>query len=601
MEYRELNNEQREAVYSDHPRILCLAGAGTGKTHTLVTRAARLLEDGVDPEEILMLTFTNAAAREQKERLIWLAGEAGEKVCASTFHSWAVREIRKYAKKARLESNFSIYDQEDTESLVTAIIDDMQYKFKPKDVMEAMTKRHVYGVPIPRGDMQRAVVEYEWRCRDQNAIDIDSLIPTLQKLLDDPTINKIMHNQYKYVFVDEMQDTDHRQMRLLNALNPEHLFVVGDDFQSIYGFRGADVNIIIGLAQDPDWQTIKLEENYRSTCQIVEPANRLIKHNRQTEKILKAHREGPEIAIIENDSPEEELDWIACKCLRAYFDEDELSNTAILARTNKQVDAIAERLCERDVPYVIRKKTADALLTMEAKKLSAWMQAVINPRDDEALMAIINWPKETITKRELLKIEMFKLENECSLFSALEAKGQAKEVTETIRDFNIHNLEEMDAVDLHDAIIDKTAIVWKFRELGLENRNARIRELREEMIKWQEMRKDNGETITAVDWLEYYKMRLVEGAEIIESVPQDAIQLMTAHGSKGLEFENVIIAGLNMKSFPLSRGDIEEERRLCYVAMTRAKKRLYMTRSITRAEWNGNLKEAEPSIFLEEL
>lgn len=600
MEYRELNNEQREAVYSDHPRILCLAGAGSGKTHTLVTRAARLLEDGVDPEEILMLTFTNAAAREQKERLVWLAGEAGEKVHASTFHSWAVREIRKYANKVRLESNFSIYDQEDTESLVTAIIDDLQYEIKPKEVIEAMTKKHVYGVPIPIGDMRRVVEEYNFRCRYQNAIDIDSLIDALQRLLDDPTINKIMRNQYKYVFVDEMQDTDHRQMRLINTLDPENLFVVGDDFQSIYGFRGADVNIIIDLSKNPDWQTIKLEENYRSTHQIVEPANRLISHNNQTDKILRAHREGTEIEFIEHDNPEEELDWIAGKCIVINFD-DFYRSTAVLARTNKQIDAIAERLSERDVPYVIRKKTADALMTMEAKKLSAWMQAVINPRDDEALAAIINWPVETITKREMLKIEMYKLENDCSLFSALEALGQAQEITKTIRDFEEDDLGEVYAVDLHDAIIDKTVIVWKFRELSLENRNERIRKLRDEILKWSMARYENGETITATDWLEYYKMRIVEGAEIVEDTDKDAIQLMTVHGSKGLEFDNVIVAGLNMKSFPLSRGDIEEERRLFYVAMTRAKNHLYLSRSVMRNEWGGRLKEAEPSIFLEEL
>lgn len=598
MNYNELNKEQRAAVESDHRRILCLAGAGTGKTKTMVTRAARLIEEGVDPWNILILTFTNAAAREMKERLIKLVGDKGEQVWASTFHSWAVKEIRRYGAAYGYTPGFTIYDGEDTLSIVTSIIEDMQYKMKPDDVVKAMEKNNVYRVPIPAGDIERTVDEYRFRCRRQNAIDIDSLITTLQSLLENDTINYILHNQYKYVFVDEFQDTDPRQMRLLYTLNPENLFVVGDDFQSIYGFRGADVSIIMGLSQDPDWQTIKLEENYRSTRQIVDAANALIKHNHQTEKELKAHRNGPAIELITKDTMEDEMDWIAGKCMRIGYDTGFFYNTAILARTNKQVNAIASRLSAMDVPYEIRQKTQDVLKTIEAKKLFAWMAAALNPQDDESVKAIINWPEQTVSRKRMLDVEMFQLENGCSLLTALEAKGEAQKIVNTIHD--LHDIYIPAATTMHDAIIQQTGIVWWNREQGLENRNQRIKEIRDTIVEWEMKREELGEDITPESWLEHYKMRLIEApANLSEEL--DAVQLMTAHGSKGLEFDTVIIAGMNEKSFPLTRGDIEEERRLCYVAMTRAKERLYLTRSTMRTVWGDHVEEAEPSRFLEEM
>lgn len=908
MDYNELNKEQLEAVKSDSPRILCLAGAGAGKTKTMVTRVARLIEDGVDPENILMLTFTRAAAMEQKERLISLIGEPGEKVKAFTFHSWAAYEIRRFGMKLGYDSGFSIYDQEDTESIVTAIIEELQYKARPKDVMDAMAKNHVYNVPIPDGDIGKIVTEYKFRCRRQNAVDIDSLISTLQTLLNDPTINEIKRNECKYVFVDEMQDTDQRQMRILDTLNPENLFVVGDDFQCwdgdgtviteggnkkvkdlrcgdrvqtitkgkidycpitnmskhkaptviittesgkkisvtrkhkmfatmpdlksayyvyiiyqknkgfrigmthggidgiigarthserperlwfisrheskaeahymesyislkyripqlpffhngrglsmtqdlmdsifdsfgrngyelledlqmsfeypnfirnnedkrsvnlvmdsahrtnmvtyesgeerirktfrnykkartmaekiavekdvilkerlfikdrvflnvvpasqlsktmqvpiiqndgtiklepiisidegeitdvyhaeveetgimivdgiashncIYSFRGSDVGIIMGLAENPDWQTIKLEENYRSTRQIIEPANTLIKHNNQTDKKLKAHREGPEITLITKPTIEEELEWIANKCIRLYTDDGYYGNTAILARTNKQVNAIAEKLAERDIPHEIRRKTADVLNTIEARKMFAYMQAVINPLDNEAVSAIINWPEQILTRREMLDVEMYQLEQDCSLMTALEVTEKAPELVSRIKSLR-EDVPET-AYELFTMIVDITRIVGSNEAKGLDSRNHRIIELEEIIAKWAE---DN-ENDSPEDWLEFYKMRMIEPAEPEERT--DAIQLMTIHGSKGLEYNNVIIQGLNEKSLPLNRADIEEERRLMYVAITRAKTRLYLTRCELRTVWGDHQEESEPSRFTLEM
>ena len=595
--YEELNSAQREAVMSEHSRILCLAGAGCGKTKTMVTRAARLIESGVDPENILMLTFTNAAAQEQKERLIRLVGEPAAKVWASTFHSWAVREIRNYGLSLGYTPAFSIYDQEDTASIVEAIITDLQIKTKAKDVIEAMTKNNVYGVPIPVGPIKMVVDEYRFKCRQQNAIDLDSLISTLQTLMNKDTIHRIMQTKYKYVFVDEFQDTDHRQMKLLNTLDPENLFVVGDDFQSIYGFRGSDVEIIMNLAENEDWQTIKLEENYRSTRQIVDAANRLIKHNNQTEKELKAHRNGPEIEQLLWEFPEDELTGVG-KMIPTF--PGQYRDTAILARTNKQVNAMAEVLEKLHIPYDLRHTVSDALRTIEAKRLFQWMSLANNPQDNEAAYAIVNWPLQTITKRDLLEVEMFQLEKECSLITALEYKEKALPFLEKLHTIQSQRYISA-AVEVFDLIVDTINILTINANKGLQNRNLKIAEIRNAMVEWTNERTKTGSDIGVDAWLEFYKMRMIEGTDLEEEEKKDAVQLMTAHGSKGLEFKNVVVIGCNDKQFPLSRGDIEEERRLFYVAMTRAKDQLMLSRSLMKESWGSTMEDAEPSVFLNDM
>ena len=597
----ELNKEQREAVLSDHPRILCLAGAGCGKTKTMVTRAARLIEEGVDPENILMLTFTNAAAQEQKERLIQLVGEPGEKVWASTFHSWAVREIRRYGRCLGYDPTFSIYDQEDTLSIVDSIIDDLQIDVESKDVIDAMDKNNLYGVPISDRAAKMIVNEYRFRCKQQNAIDLDSLISTLQVLIDRDTINRIMRTTYKHVFVDEFQDTDRRQLNLLQSLDPENLFVVGDDFQSVYGFRGADVGIIMSLAENEEWYTIKLEKNYRSTRQIVDAANKLIKHNNQTEKTLQANRKGPEIQVVEHETPEEEVRCIA-RTIDHMLNIGMYQDIAVLARTNKQVDEVSRVLNQYHIPYKIRQSVKDVLQTTEAKRLFRWMAAVTNPMDDEAVYASINWPKQVITRQRLLRVEKFQLEHECSLLTAFECTGEAREF-----------LDAMNAAREAEITVDSTAtlayveivrllrVMENYDERGLSNRKQIVKDIYQEIKDWEEERKKTGSDTSVAAWLESYKMRLIEGTGTTESEKQNTVHLMTAHGSKGLEFSTVFIMGCNQGSFPISRGDIEDERRLFYVAMTRAKDRLIMTRGISSESWGGLVVDAEPSVFLAEI
>ena len=618
-----LNEQQKEAVLSNGNRVLVLAGAGTGKTKTTVTRIARLYEDGVKPEQMLAMTFTRAAGAEMKERIIQLIGEEGRGIFCNTFHAWAVQMIRQYAYRLGYTPAFTIYDEEDRTAIIEQIIQDLSYKTEAKKVLEAMEKHTLYRVPYPEGDIANIVTEYNFRCKKNNAIDLDGLIASLGYLLKDESVQNAVRETWPYIFVDEFQDTDHRQMDILNAINPENLFVVGDDFQSIYGFRGADVSIIMAMAENPEYEVVKLEENYRSTETIINAANRLIKHNNQTEKILINDREGPEIILYETEEPEEEMhklvQLIPLLIAPEYVVEHEgdlghfmcsqkmkYKDIAILGRTNKQIQLAAEALLAAGIPCVIRTKSADCMESQEAKKLFAWMEAFLNPQNDTIIESILNWPEQTIQPKEKTEAEMYALIHDCSLKTALEATETAVgflDIYSSMQEVyweNYDSDENLGAVDLFDIIIEQTSIMYIYKEKGLTNRMQLINEIRHNLCAWQEHQVEIGEPYTAEAWLERYRMRMLE-TDKQEENKEDAVQIMTAHGSKGLEFEAVIIIGCNNKSFPLGKGDIEEERRLFYVAITRAKKYLYLTRSKMRTTWGTNTAEAEESIFLNEL
>lgn len=607
MEYSGLNEAQAKAVKSDHPRILCLAGAGTGKTRVLTHRIARLYEDGVKPEYMLALTFTRAAGAEMKERIIKLIGDDGREIFCNTFHAWAVRLIRKYAYTLGYTPAFSIYDAEDKAAIIYQIITELQYSVKTEKVLEAMDKNTLYRVPLPEGDIEQIVNEYRFRCKKNNAIDLDGLIAAVGYLLKDEKIQDDVRERWPYIFVDEMQDTDHRQMEILNAINPHNLFVVGDDHQAIYGFRGADVSIIMDISENPEYEVVKLEENYRSTIPIVNAANALIKHNNQTEKVLRSDRMGPEITLITEGTPVEELTEIYGVLLDMQRHGIQYKDIAILGRTNKQIQEAAEALADAGIPCVIRTKSADAMESQEAKKLFSWMEAILNPKNDTAIESVLNWPETTVQPREKQAAEMFQLENDCSLKTALEATETAREFLELYQSIqlviwdNYDEDEEVSAVDLLGYIVNTALIKEWYHEQGLSNRAQKIIELDKILREWQAHQVEIGEAYSAAAWLEYYRMRMLE-TDKQEENHEDAVQVMTAHGSKGLEFEAVFIIGCNNKTFPLGRGDIEDERRLFYVAMTRAKKHLFLTRSLTKTlSWSDKQEMTEESVFLQEL
>ena len=622
MDYSGLNKAQAEAVRSNHPRILCLAGAGTGKTRVLTHRIARLYEDGVKPEQMLALTFTRAAGAEMKERVIQLIGEDGRGIFCNTFHAWAVQLIRQYAYRLGYTPAFTIYDEEDKADIIQQIINDLGYKAEVKEVLEAMEKNTLYRVPYPEGTITKIVNEYNFRCKKNNAIDLDGLIAATGYLLKDENVQRAVREKWPYIFIDEFQDTDHRQMNIMDAINPENLFVVGDDFQSIYGFRGADVSIIMAMAENADYEVVKLEENYRSTEPIIDAANKLIKHNNQTEKVLINDREGPEITLHEAEEPEEELRRITQLVIDLssppFVPEEDgkghfmctpkmhLKDIAILGRTNKQIQVAAEALQAAGIPCVIRTKSADCMESQEAKKLFTWMEAFLNPQNDATIESILNWPEQTIRPKEKMEAEMYALTNDCSLKTALEATETATAFLDIYSDIqevywqNYDPDEDLGALDLFDIIVEQTSIKLIYQEKGLTNRIRTIEEIRSAICLWQEHQVEIGEPYTAEAWLERYRMRMLETNKQEEN-KEDAVQVMTVHGSKGLEFEAVIIIGCNNKSFPLARADIEEERRLFYVAITRAKRYLYLTRSMMRTTWGFKMEEAEESLFLSEM
>lgn len=604
-----LNKAQKQAVDSESSRILCLAGAGTGKTRVLTQRVSRIVEEELaEPWQILCLTFTRAAGAEMKERIAAIIGDKAENIFCNTYHAWAARILRQYPFRIGLTPEFSIYDQEDRDSIITRIIDDLSFKVKLKDVTDAMNKQTLYRVPLPKGDISYIVDEYKSRLRRQNAIDLDGLIAGLQYILTDERIREEIRDRYKYVFVDEFQDTDHRQMEILDAINPDNLFVVGDDFQSIYGFRGADVNIIMGMAEDPTYEVIKLEVNYRSTVPIVNAANRLIKHNKQTEKILISNREGEPVEYVTADDAAGEMDiiisWLDfAKNIR----EKDYSKCAILTRTNAQLQAAAQALENVNIPYELKNKASEVLLTQEAKTMFNWMKVILNPQDDTAMKAIINWPKKTAGRQELLRAEMYSLENNCSLYTALCATETATETLDIIQKVNtlINELwdknEDVSALFLYRQIVYALQINDFYDEQGRQNKIMAISMIEKEVEGWSNHVEEIGDPHSAKAWLEYYAMILINGIiDKPQEDKEDAVQLMTVHGSKGLEFENVYIIDCYNGSFPIKRGDIEEERRLFYVAMTRAKSTLTIIKPDNRLTWGSNATKTEDSPFISE-
>lgn len=601
--FNDLNDGQRKAVMSDRSRILCLAGAGTGKTKTLVSRVARLMDDGVDPYHICMLTFTRAAAMEQKERLVALIGDAGLNVFAGTFHSFAVSIIRQFAYRVGYRPNFTIYDEEDTFSLVQTIINELQYPIKAKDVIDAMEKNAVFNASIPKGDIKYIVDEFRFRCRQNNAMTFNQLIYYLKRLASDDGVQEILHRQYTYMFVDEFQDTDRNQMEIIESINPENLFVVGDDFQSIYGFRGSDVGIIMGLAESEEYEVVKLEENYRSTEEIVNTANALIKHNNQTEKELHAHRNGTAIELYEYSNPKDEDNGIATIIRELHGEGLSYSDIAVLSRTNNQIVDVANALYYKDIPHQIRTIQRNVLWRLDVKRIMDWCSVIINPSDDEAVYNVLNWPVERAGKLKMQSFEMYKLSHDCSLLTAVMVSNELNDFCDLYNRMSEYygNHSEYSASDILKSIIEHTMVKEYFGGLGLNNRSEMMDELISYVEDWESRMTDAGESITPEAWLEWYNMRNV-GTEALPEEKEDAVQLMTAHGSKGLEFEAVIVIGMNDGQFPLSRGDIEEERRLNYVALTRAKNRLILTRALQRLPWRGgHLEPTEPSRFLTEI
>ncbi|WP_378955415.1 ATP-dependent helicase [Pelosinus sp. sgz500959] len=586
-----LNPQQLQAVTSTSPVILCLAGAGSGKTTVLTRRISHLFnEHRIGTTNMLALTFTRLAGKEMKERVIKLIGEEhGKQLFCGTFHAFCVSVLKRWGHKIGLDQNFTIYDQEDREEILKRIITEFGSVTTVKRILE-VAEFDIW--PLPKYvEEARVHKEYLYRLKQNNAIDLDRLIIEVYRLWNNHSEALIEYQQnYTHVFVDEFQDTSDDQMRMLQLLKPKNFFVVGDDFQAIYGWRRAKVEYILNFPdQYPDCEVIKLEDNYRSTEQVVSAANKLIKHNTsQTEKILIAHKSGADVLTFCYENATQEAITIA-KQIEYMHQEFNVSykDIAVLARTNDRVDSLCWHLEQKQIPAHRVAGRDDPYKAPTVRPIIDWMYFLYNLSDDIAAKKII---RGKVTALKVTELEFRARGNDMSLYEAIVSDYELREITNIVNKLLCIIVEDR----LYSPLEHFTAI----REtLELQTLND-MTQAENAIFVWEKSKSDLGENYTVQAFLKYLRYRDVQ-EKLIEE--RDAVKVMTIHASKGLEFDTVFIAGMNQGVFPSKRGDLEEERRLFYVALTRAKNRLYITHPMIMNGWNGSPIEALPSQFLGEI
>lgn len=645
--FEELNKEQALAVKKTDGPVMVIAGAGSGKTRVLTYRIAYLLQKGVDPFNILALTFTNKAAKEMKGRIGELVGyQSARNVWGGTFHSVFARILRSEADKLGYPSNFTIYDTDDSKNLIKAIVkegnlDPKIYQasqilgrissaknnlisaegYNQKD--DYMQEDKKAGKP----QLGQIYTVYQKRLSQSAAMDFDDLLFKTNVLLRDfPDVLYKYQQKFKYILVDEYQDTNYSQYLIVKKLaaNNENICVVGDDAQSIYGFRGADIKNILNFSKDyPDVTVVKLEQNYRSTQMIVNAANSLI-HNNQNQifkTVWTSNDEGDRIKLIRASSDLEEGRLIA---QQIFEDKMNLlaknSDFAILYRTNAQSRSLEEALRKSNIAYRIYGGLS-FYKRKEIKDVLAYFRLVINTKDNEAFRRIINFPTRGIGKTTLDNVTVTASENEVSYWDIIEQPSQFKlainaGAQKKLNDFVLMiksfqaELKTIDAYELGNKIARGSGLISSLHNdktpegiSRYENLEALLNGIKEFVEKEEsdipEEKTDKGLSDFMQD------VALLTDADEEDKDNIEKVSLMTIHQSKGLEFPYVSIVGLEENLFPSvmsigSRADLEEERRLFYVAITRAEKKVVLSYAESRFQW-GNLNFCEPSRFLEEI
>ncbi|TVR40599.1 MAG: ATP-dependent DNA helicase [Cryomorphaceae bacterium] len=644
MDYlNELNESQRAAVLHTEGPSMVIAGAGSGKTRVLTYKIAHLIEKGVDPFNILALTFTNKAAREMKERIGQIIGEAeARNIWMGTFHSVFARILRFEAEKLGYPSNFTIYDTADSKSLLKSIIKDMQLDdkiYKPglvlgrisaaknnlispqayKENSDVAGEDHLSGRP-KLADIYHA---YAVRCYRAGAMDFDDLLYNTNVLLRDyPDVLHKYQHKYHHILVDEYQDTNYSQyliVKKLAALN-ENLCVVGDDAQSIYAFRGADIYNILNFKKDyPDYKLFKLEQNYRSTQTIVNAANSIIDKNKNQikKKVWTDNEEGSTIEVKCCVSDSEEGFMVSNAIFDTQMSEQALySDFAILYRTNAQSRSMEEALRKLNIPYRIYGGLS-FYQRKEIKDLLAYFRLTANPNDEEALKRIINYPARGIGATTVDRIVAAALENNVALWDVVTEPQQfgvslrsnivqqIQGFVSMIRGFR-NQLAAASAYDLGHLIASSSGLL---RDLHADktpegvSRYENIQELLNGLKNFTEQAiADGRESHTLSDFL--IDVALLTDADQDDD-DNNKVTLMTIHAAKGLEFPYIYIVGMEENLFPSqmaleSRSGLEEERRLFYVALTRAEKRAMLSYALSRYKW-GNLQRCEPSRFIDDI
>lgn len=638
-----LNTPQRAAVEQLTGPMIIIAGAGSGKTRVLTYRIAHLLKNGVDAFQVLSLTFTNKAAREMKERIAKVVGESEAKnLWMGTFHSVFARILRSEADRLGFPSNFTIYDTQDSVSLITSIVKELNLdkdKYKPKQVLgrisqfknSLITVKAYFSHPELKeadaaaqkpmmGEIYKAYVE---RCFKAGAMDFDDLLLRTNELLTRfPDVLAKYQDRFRYIMVDEYQDTNHSQYLIVKALSDrfQNICVVGDDSQSIYAFRGANINNILNFQKDyPGVKTFKLEQNYRSTSNIVEAANSLIEKNktRLDKNIFTENEPGGKIKVMRTISDGEEGRWVANSIFEnAMQHQLSYDQFAILYRTNAQSRAMEDSLRKKNIKYRIYGGIS-FYQRKEIKDLLAYLRLVTNHNDEEALKRVINYPARGIGQTTVDKLIIAANNNKESIFQtilnlehlniALQGPTKIKlaNFADMIQSLRITS-EAQDAFEVADLMVKQVGLIKDLQSDGTPEAVSKVENVQELLngIKdFIEERKNKNLDASLSAFLEDVALATDFDNDKGSNEPQ--VSLMTIHLSKGLEFPYVYLVGLEEGLFPSAmsintRSELEEERRLFYVALTRAEKQAYLTYAHTRYRF-GNLNDCEPSRFLDEI
>ena len=626
-----LNPQQRLAAETLEGPVLILAGAGSGKTRALTYRAANLIDHGVAPWKILCLTFTNKAAREMKDRITRLVGEEAERAWISTFHSSCARILRRDIEKLGYTRSFTIYDTRDQLAIVKEVLktENIDEKYlPPKEVLSKISgaKNQMYSPDewFAHSDrdyrcqlLHDVYLSYEERMQSLNALDFDDLlIRTLQLFLMHPPVLESYRERFQYVMVDEYQDTNAAQYQLIRLLTAKshNLCVVGDDDQSIYGWRGADIHNILDFEKDyPETTVIKLEQNYRSSGNILDAANQVIAHNeqRKDKRLWTESPEGEPISVFCADNERGEAGWLVSRIKLLHRQGIGYGDMAVLYRINAQSRVIEDMLTKAvdpKIPFRIFGGTR-FYERQEVRDILAYLRVIENHADDISLQRIINVPRRTIGDSTVQELQRHAQAAHITLYEALRQlpPGLASRPRKCVGDF-ASLMEELSALkdtmgvaDLVQETLQRTGLQEMYEREQTEEGRSRVQNLQELVGAAAEFERDH-EDATLGGFLE--SVSLVSDVDTLDE-GGGYVTLMTAHSAKGLEFDTVFIVGLEDGLFPLGRSaqtpeGLEEERRLCYVAITRAKRKLYLSRATSRMLSNTpNFNP--PSPFLNEI
>ena len=639
----QLNEAQLAPVLQQQGAMIVIAGAGSGKTRVLTFRIAYLMSKGVDPFNILALTFTNKAAREMKSRIARIVGGSEAKnLWMGTFHSVFAKILRFEADRLGYPSNFTIYDTQDSQSVIRAVIKELHldkdiYKYKQVYSRISSYKNSLITVKayfnnpelmeadamakIPRmGEIYKSYVD---KCFKAGAMDFDDLLLKTNELLTRfPEVLAKYQDRFRYILVDEYQDTNHSQYLIIKALSDrfQNICVVGDDAQSIYAFRVANINNILNFQNDYDnVQVFRLEQNYRSTKNIVNAANSIIEKNKtRLDKIVwTANDEGSKILVNRSMTDGDEGRFVASTIFEQKMNQQLANgNFAVLYRTNAQSRAIEDALRKKDIPYRIYGGLS-FYQRKEIKDVLSYLRLLINSKDEEALKRIINFPARGIGQTTIERLIVVANKYNRSIFEVMQnldkveiqinkgTQSKLQDFVTMVKSFQILN-EGYDVFQITEHVIKKTGLYTELKKDGTPEGIARIENIEELLNGMRDFVEEQKELADTTGSLAEFLEDVALATDLDkETGDEDKVALMTVHLAKGLEFPYVFIVGMEEDLFPSAmsmntRSELEEERRLFYVAITRAEKQAYLTYTQSRYRW-GKLIDAEPSRFIEEI